>query len=423
MKKLLSFCFIVLAISANSFAQTPAPTVATTPTATHHKKGKKAALDVATPSPSPTATPAPKWIPAPPPKEESRTLTYSVNSLYRTSAMGSELFGYGDIYARRKLDEYSVTADLLVRFSKSLSSSDTAQDVDLRLARLTYIEPFFQISAGRFDLFPILTPMTFFGAYPDMGLHRVDGAMIVIPVFFRFGIENYQTYTAPPTAITLFYSPSLLEGQNVILDTSQAYLLTQARFKTSIVGIESSFRANFAWTSTPYFKYSALNGGMAYSFAADFTYDKDLSFFGEWGEQNAALFTDTGVIGIGARYSRIGTWGPFSIDSITLEGQFPLGNSINNEFTGGNPVNNSQGSTPVMTWYGDLKTRIKNINLTFTVTNNLDDYTLNRLTPTNTNLTFTGDYGPGRETDRTGTPLRAASSNNPAFLISAGVDF
>ena len=417
MKKLLLACFIVATVTTFSWGQTPEATPV------HHKKGKKAPTPAATVVATATPTPAPKWIPAPPPKEESRTLTYSVDTVYRNAVQGSQLFAFGDIYARRKLDEYSVTADLLVRFSKSLSSSDSVEAIDLRLARLTYIEPFFQISAGRFDLFPILTPMTFFGAYSDMGLHRVDGAMIVIPVFFRFGIENYQTYTAPPTAITIFYSPSLLEAQNVVLDTSQAYLLTQARFKTAIAGIESSFRANFAWTTTNYFKYSALNGGLAYSFAADFTYDKDLSLFGEWGVQNADLFNQTGVLGIGARYSRIGTWGPFSIDSITLEAQIPLENSLDNEFSGGNPIDTTQAQLPQMTWYADLKTRVKNINLTFTVTNNLDDFTLNRLTPQNTNLVFTGDYGPGRETDRTGTPLRAAAVNNLAFLISAGVDF
>jgi hypothetical protein len=35
------------------------------------------------------------------------------------------------------------------------------------------------------DIYPILTPMTFFGAYPDMGVHRVDGAMAVIPIYLN----------------------------------------------------------------------------------------------------------------------------------------------------------------------------------------------------------------------------------------------
>lgn len=376
-----------------------------------------------TTTPLPTPTASTQWVPAPAPSEAARNLSFQVDSFFTSDLNGSRLASFGEIAAKRKLDEYSTTADLQVRFTKDLSNSDSVQSIDLRLARLTLIEPFFQFSLGRFDLFPVLTPMSFFGSYPTMGLHRVDGAMVVLPIFFKFGIENYQTYTAPPTAITLFYSPSLLSAENVVLDTQQAFLLTQARFKTNIAGFESSFRANFAFTGTDYFQYSSLNGGLSYSFAADFVYDKDYTVYGELGVQNAAYFSDTSVLGFGGKWSRIGTWGPFSIDSLNLEAQLPIENSLNNPFSGGNGFNPSQAFAPQMTWYGDLKGRIQNIFLTFAVTNNLDDFTFGRLNSGNTSFPNASTIGPGRETDKDGILLKTASSNQPAFLISAGIDF
>jgi hypothetical protein len=73
------------------------------------------------------------------------------------------------------------------------------------------------------------------------------------------------------------------------------------------------------------------------------------------------------------------------------------------------------------TWYGAIKARVRAISLTFAITNNMDDFTLNRLNSTNSSLT--GTVGPGREVERSEIPLLAKSFTQPAFLGSVSVDF
>ena len=165
--------------------------------------------ETVTPTISPTVTSpptpvnTPSYIPAPLPKDTARNLSFDIISSYKSDVFGSNLFSIGDLYAQRKLDEYSVTTDFQVRFEKNLSVSDNAQVIDLRLAKITYLEPWLQLSIGRFDIFPVLTPMQFFGGYSNMGIHRVDGAMLVLPLTLNFGIQNYESYNAPPLALTV----------------------------------------------------------------------------------------------------------------------------------------------------------------------------------------------------------------------------
>jgi hypothetical protein len=371
-----------------------------------------------------TFEPKPHWIPAPQPKADSRNIYFDIYSAYESSASGSDLFSIADLYANRKLDENSTTADLQVRFFKNLSSSDSTNEVDLRIAKITYVEPWLQLSIGRMDIFPILTPMIFFGAYPDMGVHRVDGAMAVIPVNFEFGNRNDSSYSSLPTALTFFYTPSLLEASDVILDTQQAFFLTQARAKINFLGVESIWSVNLAWTSTDYFEYSSLNGGLTLSATGDIIIDKEFSLYGEFGDQNTSLFSSTDVLGLGAKIQKIGTWGDLSLDSMLFELQLPLENDPDNIFSGGNPFNPSLATSPTTaSWYGEMKTRLRVVTVTFAITNNMDDFTLNRITSANSSYVSNGPAGPGRELEKSQIPLLAASYNQPAFLISVSADF
>jgi len=110
---------------------------------------------------------------SPPTSESDRDLKFLLQADFQQDAdLQGQAFSMFDVSARRVLDENSVSADGLIRFRKSLSTSDAASEVDLRLAKVSYMDPAFQISAGRFDLFQILTSNSFFGAYPIMGIHR-----------------------------------------------------------------------------------------------------------------------------------------------------------------------------------------------------------------------------------------------------------
>lgn len=371
-----------------------------------------------------TFDPKPHWLPAPQPRADSRNLYFDIYSAYESGASGSNLFSVADLYANRKLDENSTTADLQVRFFKNLSSSDSANEVDLRIAKITYVEPWLQVSVGRMDIFPILTPMTFFGAYPDMGVHRVDGAMGVIPINFEFGNTNDSSYRSLPTALTFFYTPSLLEASDVVLDTQQAFLLTQARAKIDFFGVESLWSVNLAWTSTNYFEYSSLNGGLALSATGDIIIDKEFSLYGEFGDQNTGLFNSTDVLGLGTKIQKIGTWGDLSLDSLSFELQNPIENDPNNIFSGGNPFNPSLATSPAtLSWYGEMKARLRVLTVTFAITNNTDDFTLNRITSANSGYASSFPVGPGRELEKSQILLQAAGYNQPAFLVSVSADF
>jgi hypothetical protein len=178
-----------------------------------------------------------------------------------------------------------------------------------------------------------------------------------------------------------------------------------------------------AWTSTDYFSYSSLNGGLSLSATGDIIVDKEFSLYGEFGDQNTSLFNSTDVLGLGTKVQKIGTWGALSLDSMSFELQLPLENDQNNVFSGGNPFNPSLATNSMVSWYGEIKTRLRVVTFTFAITNNMDDFTLNRLTPSNSSYVSNGPVGPGRELEKSQIPLLAASYNQPAFLIAVGADF
>ena len=425
------FILTLLAIFLSSFGFAFAqqtPTVSATPEPKQDSKKKRKthkASDVASPTgtPTDTPTPAPKWIPAPMPKDDARNLSFDIYSTYKDDIIGSNLFSIGDLYAKRKLDEYSVTTDFQVRFFKNLSTNDNAQVIDLRIAKITYIEPWLQFSIGRFDIFSVLTPMSFFGAYPDMGIHRVDGAMIVLPINFNIGIQNFQQAQAPPLALTVFYTPSILQAGDVVLDTQQALLITQLRARFKLMNIQTTLRANLAWSGADYFTYSSLNGGMAGSIAVDAALDTDVSIYGEFGDQNINVFGGTDVVAFGAKIQGIGTWGPLSLDNITIEGQQPIETDPQNIFSGANNFYPALSTPGQLSWFGSVKARIKAVSITLAVTNNQDDFTFNRVTKLNSSIPFAGQFGPGRELDRSQIPFQAASYSQPGFLVAISTDF
>jgi len=362
------------------------------------------------------------WIPAPMPKDSSRSSMYSINSFYKWDASGSTLETLGDIFVHKKLDQYSTTGDLWIRVSKDLSSSDTIGSVDLWEGKITFLEPWLQFSVGRFDIFSTVTPGSFFGNYPLMGLHRVDGAILVLPLFFKVGIDNLDSFQSPPLSLTFFYTPSLLEAQDVKLDTDQAFFFTQLRFRLNVFGLLSTFRTNMGWTNTDYFTYSSLNGGFTFSEALDVTVDNNLSVYGEFGDQNPALFNETDVAMAGIKLSKLATFGPLSLDSFCVEIQLPLENSSNNIFSGANPFNHTLAQNSANTYYGGAKFRLQDIAFDLGITNNVDDFTLNRVNQTNSIIPNVGPIGPGRENEL-GIPIVSPSTNVFAFLFDAGINF
>lgn len=368
-----------------------------------------------------------KWVAPPPVDESDRTVKFNLQAAFQQDAdLEGQAFSMLDLSAKRTLDENSVFAEGLVRFRKSLSTSDSAGSIDLRLARISYLEPWLQVTGGRFDLFQILSPNLFFGAYPIMGIHRVDGIMATIPFSFFFNLgpaKEGQTESSSPLALSFFYTPSLFSAQEVQFDNTQAFWLTQLRFRIEDKEFSPTIRANFGGSASDYFDYSSLNGSNTFSIAADLAYQQDYDLTAEYGVQNINLASATSALSLGFQASRLGTWGAFSVDQIALEGQFPLGSSTANPFTGGNGLFPALAQTPQTCWYAKIRTRLKVLFIEFHVTNNQNDFTLARPAAGSIGVPFTGTFGPGNETDGPGTTLRSTGYNQLAYFVCSGVEF
>ncbi len=368
-----------------------------------------------------------KWTAPPPVNEEDRDLRFLLQADFQQdSVLQGQAFSMFDLSAKRQLDENSVLAEGLVRFRKSLSTSDAASEVDLRLARISYMEPWLQVTLGRFDLFQMLTPLEFFGAYPDMGIHRVDGVMATIPFSFFFDLgeaKKGQAQDSSPLALSFFYTPSLFSAQQVQWDMTQAFWLSQLRFQIPGNDAEAVFKVNVGESATDFFDYSALNGNLTGSAAMDLVFQRDYDLVAEYGIQNLNYTTDTGAVAVGFQASRLGTWGAFSMDQIALEAQFPTGQSPNNPFTGGNAFSPYLAESPQNSWYLKLRCRLKILFLEVHVTNNQDDFTLGRPMAGSIAVPFTGTFGPGNETDGPGTTFRALAYDKPAYFARIGVEF
>jgi hypothetical protein len=368
-----------------------------------------------------------KWVPPPPVSESDRDIRFLLQADYQQDAnLQGQAFSMFDLSAKRMLDENSVSADGLVRIRKGLSTSDEAAEVDLRLAKVSYLDPAFQVSVGRFDLFQLLTPNAFFGAYPIMGVHRVDGVMATIPIslFLGFGgTQNTQAQGSSPLALSFFYTPSLFSAEQVVEDGSQSFGLGQLRCRISGSDFDMTLKANAGTSANDFFDYSSVNGNLTASLSGDFDFHKNMDLTAEYGVQNTSHFTDTSALSLGLQANQLGTWGAFSIDQVVVEGQFPLGDSLANPFTGGNGFVPSEAQAPQAAWYAKLRVRLRVLFIEFHLTNNQDDFTFNRLVPSAVGIPFNNGFGPGNETLGPGTGLRSSAYGQIACLIRTGVEF
>jgi hypothetical protein len=368
-----------------------------------------------------------RWVPPPPVSESDRDVKFLLQADYQQDAdLQGQAFSMFDLSARRVLDENSVSADGLVRIRKGLSTSDAASEVDLRLAKVSYLDPSFQVSVGRFDLFQVLTPNAFFGAYPIMGVHRVDGVLATIPIslFLGFGdTRNNQAQGSSPLALSFFYTPSLFSAQQVQEDTTQSFGLGQLRCRISGNDFDMTLKANVGTSTTDFFDYSSINGNLTASLTGDLDFHRNMDLTAEYGVQNTSHFTDTSALSLGLQAGQLGTWGAFSFDQVVVEGQFPLGNSLSNPFTGGNGFITSQAQAPQAAFYAKLRMRLKVLFIEFHMTNNQSDFTFDRLVPSAIGIPFNNGFGPGNETFGPGTGLRSSSYSQIAYLVRTGVEF
>ncbi len=338
----------------------------------------------------------------------------------RPDGTASSLF---DVSAFKRFGDDAVTGEGWVRFRKGASSGDLADVLELRSARVTYSEPWIQASAGRFDLFPHLTPNAFFGAYPVMGMRRVDGVLAVLPLFFKFGVRDDRSYTMPPASISFFYSPTFFPEGRTVIDQTQSFQLVQARVRATVGEVQMGFRGNYSRSRETWFAYSAFSGVPAYSLALETIWKRDYSATVEYGVQNVSRWRGTNAVSGGLRAQRVATFGPWSVDDVVLEGQWPIARAASNAFTGGNDLLPLRAGLPQGAWYARVRSRLKALIVEFHATTNQDDFTLGRLVPEATYYRFEGLFGPGLEAEGPGLPFRARSYRDPLYMVRVGVEF
>ena len=360
---------------------------------------------------------------------EYDSLAFILNSVIQNDGNGSQVFSILDLNSRKDLDDYSIRAEGQIRLKKAFSNNDSLSiPVELRIAKISYLESWLQFGIGRMDLSGVLSPTSFFGCYPTMGIRRLDGVGAVLPIRLAFGGENIKGVTVPPTSISAYYFPALFSTPYVNWDGHQAYLLGQARLRVTTDDVQTNFRVNFGGSGTDYFNYSTVNGNTSFSFCIDSQFSKQYTLYGEYGVQNLSLINGTGALVLGAKAEKIGTWGSFSLDTADVEIQIPVGQDPSNAFTGGNTFFPRFALLPQIAWYGSLKLRLKSVFLQGSFTNSLGDYTFARLStwPSNlapVNIPLPVPYGPSNEVEGIRVPLLSSSYSNVAFLVNLGVEF
>jgi hypothetical protein len=347
---------------------------------------------------------------------------FDLNAVFQNDLNGFQPYSLFDVYAKSELSRYSIIAEGMVRFKKNFSNSDAVDDVDLRLAKLTYLENWLQVCLGRMDLSGVISPTSFFGSYSTMGIHRLDGMSLVFPIRLSLGGEDYKGVSAPPTSISVYYFPSLLSTTYTNLNGDQGFVLGQARLKVNTDDVETTLRLNVGGSGTDYFTYSAISGNTTASAALDFKIAKRYCVYGEYGIENTSLL-GTSALTLGAKAEHLASVGPFALEALMFEVQQPLAPDSNNAFTGGNYLVPSLAQLPQTAWYAKIKTRLKKIFVEAALTNSVGDFTLARVSPSAIGMPMPVPFGPGNETDGLRIQLISSSYSTTAFLINAGVEF
>jgi len=416
MKRILVFILFLSFTSAAAFAAVKKKAAAPTPTATA----------VATAIPTPVKQKKPRWVPWPPIREEARLISYNLSAVYRDQKQAdTSAYSVMDIRAMRRPDEYFVSGEGMVRFVSSASPADNVQTVQLRTAKVDLAENWFTLTAGRFNISDQVSTTRYFGRYPFEGLRRVTGVRLFLPVRFLIGVEDYRNVSSPPTSISLYYLPNIFSDIDADLSGQQAFFLGNARARVKLAKKwQTVFLLNYGKSKSNYFQYSSINGSGTMSAAAEIIFDSNYSVYGEIGFQNTSKTAGTEVATFGVSLKRIGTFGPFSVDDVIFEAQKPMNTSLENPFTGGNPVFPEFATTPDMTYYVKVKARVRGVFLEADGTTAVNDYTFARLNHTNVNsLTLPLPIGGGLENDGLEIPFASSLAGEWAMMFRAGVQF
>lgn len=315
-----------------------------------------------------------------------------------------------------------------LRYNHIWSPQDSVDNLELRLAYLTYITGVLNITLGRFDISPIIQPGEFFGSYVTLGQKRFDGVFMLMPImlFGSAGVDA-QGFSLPPITLMTGYFPNFFSFFPEEKNFDNGYFFSELKLPIMLFNYPLIVGLNYAFTTDyAYVTYSPLSGDPAISATYEYTYSRSYRLYGEFAIGNISSIENTTALMTGASAKNIRSFTYGFLDEIALEYQIPLFTSKDNPFTGGNLFFPAQGESQQGAWYAKLKTSYDGINFIFAITNSVGDFTFARVADTafDPRRTFDiNDLRSANEVSDIGKTLVSKSYNDIAYIITINARF
>lgn len=315
-----------------------------------------------------------------------------------------------------------------LRYTHVWASQDAVNNLDFRLANVTYLTGIVNLTLGRFDLGSLVQPGEYFGSYLTLGQRRFDGFYAFLP-FTLLGTAGVdaQGFRLPPAALSAAYFPNFFSFNPDSKNQDNGYFFSEFKMPLKVFDYPLLISLNYSFTTNwPYFKYSPLSGDPGASLSLEYTYTRNYKVYAEFAAGNLTAIQDTTALMTGTRASGLGGYTLGIIEEACIEYQIPLMKSDVNTFTGANSFHPEEAQYQQGAWYVKLKNKFDFLNIVVAATNSVGDFTFarpaaNAFTPYQAfNL---NDLRSANEVRDLGKTLLSSAYSHIAFIVSVGATF
>jgi hypothetical protein len=291
---------------------------------------------------------------------------FDLKSAFQEDSAGNIYTSELGIKAKQTLNN-NFTAETYIRFIKPFSDDNAPVIVNLMTAKISYVNSFFTITAGREELTKTISTLNYFGPYATAGQRYLDLIGITVPFYLKAGVPDIEEITLPTIALSFYYFPTMLNYLNTTYNGYQEYYLGQARVNTTLFDDPIQIIANVGTGTTEYFDYSILSGNPCIDLSASIDLFKHGKINVSYGILNTGFTAETSVMAAGIEFHDFKQW-LFALDNIIFEMQFPL-SSVETE--GFNPE-----AAP---WFLAIRNNIDNFRYGIAASNANNDYTFKNI--------------------------------------------
>ncbi len=352
---------------------------------------------------------------------------YDAGYYYINDGQGVDYGLYLDLTFKQKLFDHYY-AESILRVQKS-SSNESDASVYIEQAEFTYLGSFFNYTVGRRDIRFFLSPTNYFGPFLTMGESQEDCFSITFPFRVYGDVPDSEAFfQAPYNALSLIYIPNPFSLSKSEFDGSQGLMIGQVHIKFNAGETLSDLTVNYAQSTNVWFLNSPWSdeGGVEASYK--FNWPRTVSTYIDYSIQSLGYSGTTALV-IGEELENTKDMLFGLADTINFEYQIPMGGSLSDPFTGGNPQNLDMGQLPIASWFLSISNHISEISPTgaarfhygIAFTNNPGDYSFARLVEGSIAVPVAPGFGSGpREWD---IPLTARDYQTIASMGFVGYEF